>query len=62
VRVGIAVALAVGGVLVWLVGLFADPLGLGGTHGFNWKQVVLAEAGVAALLAGVLWSTRAPRA
>jgi hypothetical protein len=56
------VALVAGGVLLWLLGLLADPLGVGGVAGFNWKQVVLAELGVVAVLAGVLWSLRARRA
>ncbi len=54
-------ALIAGGLLMWAVGLFADPLGVGGVPGFNWKQVVLAEAGVAAILVGVLWTLRTPR-
>jgi hypothetical protein len=62
VRTAIAVALAAAGVLVWLLGLLADPLGLGGVVGFNRKQVFVAELGAAAVLAGVLWSARAPRA
>lgn len=61
-RNGITAALVAGGVLLWLVGLFADPLGIGGVAGFNWKQVILAQLGVAAVLAGVLWSRWAPRA
>ena len=62
VRTGIAVGLIVGGVLVWLVGLLADPLGLGGEAGLNRKQVFLAELGAVAVLGGFLWSILAPRA
>lgn len=50
----IAIALLAGGALVWAVGLLADPLGVGGVSGFNWKQVVAAEAGALAVFAGVL--------
>jgi hypothetical protein len=62
VRTGIGVALVVGGVLAWLLGLLADPLGLGGEAGVNRKQVFLAELGAVAVLGGLLWSARAPRA
>ena len=54
-------ALIAGGLVVWAIGLFADPLGVGGVPGFNWKQVLVAEAGVAAILGGVLWTLRTPR-
>jgi hypothetical protein len=62
VRNAVTMALVVGGALVWVAGVFADPLGIGGVAGFNWKQVALAEVGLAAVLAGVLWSRWAPRA
>jgi hypothetical protein len=61
-RTALTVALIAGGVVAWLLGLLADPLGVGGVPGFNRKQVVLVEIGAAAVLVGVLWNRRAPRA
>jgi len=51
IRAGFALA-AVGAVL-WLVGLTADGIGLGGQPGFNWKQIVVSELGVLTMLIGV---------
>ena len=48
--------LVLGGLLV-LVSLFADPLGLGGTPGFGWKQTLGLLVGVALAALGV-WRRR----
>jgi hypothetical protein len=48
------VLLIVSGALLWGLGLFADRIGVGGTGGANWKQVLAAQAGAVAVFAGVL--------
>jgi hypothetical protein len=40
------------GVLLVLIGLFADPLGLGKSAGFGWKQGLGVVIGVVVILAG----------
>ena len=49
------VAIVVGALLV-LVSLFADPLGLGRSSGFDWKQILGVAVGALVILAGCyLW-------
>jgi uncharacterized membrane protein len=49
------VAIVVGALLV-LISLFADPLGLGRSPGFGWKQILGVVVGALVILAGVyLW-------
>jgi hypothetical protein len=44
------------GVLIFLISLFADPLGLGRTLGFGWVQTLGVVVGALIVLAGVyLW-------
>ena len=45
------------GLLLALVSLFADPLGVGGTPGFGWKQTLGLVVGVALAALGV-WRRR----
>ena len=45
------------GILLALVSLFADPLGVGGTPGFGWKQTLGLAVGVALAALGV-WRRR----
>ncbi len=40
------------GVLLVLISLFADPLGLGKSAGFGWKQTLGAVVGVLVVVAG----------
>jgi hypothetical protein len=48
-------AIVVGALLV-LVSLFADPLGLGRSPGFGWKQILGVVVGALVILAGgYLW-------
>ena len=49
------VVIIVGGLLV-LISLFADPLGLGRSSGFGWKQILGVVVGALVILAGgYLW-------
>ena len=43
--------IAVGAVLVFIAAL-ADPLGIGGAHGWGWKQTVGVVVGAALILLG----------
>ena len=45
--------LVVGGLLLALVSLAADPVGLGDYPGFGWKQVLGTLVGAAAAVAGL---------
>jgi hypothetical protein len=47
----------VAGLLLALASLFADPLGLGGTPGFGWKQALGLLVGAALVVLGV-WPRR----
>jgi hypothetical protein len=46
----------VAGALLVLISLFADPLGLGRSAGFGWKQILGVVVGALVILAGgYLW-------
>lgn len=47
----------VAGLLLALASLFADPLGLGATSGFGWKQTLGLLVGAALVVLGV-WPRR----
>jgi hypothetical protein len=44
---------AVAGAVLLVVSAFADPIGIGGTDEFGWKQVAGTIAGVVLLVGGV---------
>ncbi len=46
------------GIVLLIIGAFADSLGFGGVPGFGWKQILAALAGVIAIIAGVLLALR----
>ncbi len=48
------VALIAVGLVALIIGLGADAIGLGGTEGFGWKQMVLSLVGGAVAVAGVV--------
>ncbi len=50
--------LVAAGIILLIIGIFADPLGLGGAPGFGWKQILATLAGVIAVIAGVLLALR----
>lgn len=56
-RSGMAM-LAIGTIVV-LAGLLADPLGVGGSEGFGWKQIVAVAVGAGIAIAGVATTLRA---
>jgi len=54
------VAIVVGALLV-LISLFADPLGLGRSSGFGWKQILGVVVGALIIAAG-FYQRRRPKA
>ncbi len=50
---GVAVALLVVGVLLFLIALTADQLGIGGHPGLGWKQIIGAVVGVVVAAVGM---------
>jgi hypothetical protein len=54
------VAIVVGGLFV-LISLFADPLGLGRSSGFGWKQILGVVVGALIIAAG-FYLRRRPKA
>jgi hypothetical protein len=47
------VLLAVAGAVLLVISAFADPLGIGGTDDFGWKQLVGVIVGAVALVGGI---------
>lgn len=54
----LGIALLVVGVILLLLGLLADPLGIGGSPEFGYKQIIAAVVGVIAAVAGYILSSR----
>jgi hypothetical protein len=54
----LGIALLVAGVLLLLVGLLADPIGIGGSPEFGYKQIAAVVVGVIAAVAGYILSSR----
>lgn len=57
-----AVVLTVAGAIIMVVAVFADQLGIGGGHGFGWKQLIAAIVGLVILLIGLAWLLQPPTA
>jgi hypothetical protein len=51
---GLGAIVATAGAVVLVLSVFADPLGIGGTDDFGWKQVLGTVVGVVALVGGVV--------
>jgi hypothetical protein len=49
---GLGAVVAAAGAVVLVLSVFADPLGIGGTDEFGWKQMLGVAVGVVALLGG----------
>lgn len=47
------------GIVVVLTGLLADPLGVGGSGDFGWKQVFAVVVGAGIAVAGIVIALRA---
>ena len=45
--------IAAAGVVLLVISAFADPLGIGGTDDFGWKQLVGVIVGAVALVGGI---------
>jgi hypothetical protein len=57
----IALAAGVIGVALVLVSALADPIGIGGSSGFGWKQWVGVAVGATLVVAAIVLGTRASR-
>jgi uncharacterized membrane protein len=56
-----ALIVMIGGAVVMIGAIFADPLGIsGGGEGFGWKQLIAAIVGLVILLIGLAWLLRPP--
>lgn len=54
----IGIILLIGGVIILILSLFADPIGIGGAPGFGFKQITGTIAGAVIAAAGLFVSQK----